>query len=137
MSWREERDALIAQTLAFVQSVTGKPADFSQLAPAAPAEPPLLEQSTEAAATAAVRESGPELATANPAAVSPNSITGHPFTSIASQLGLQRDMQAEIRARVASFRANQERFNRERQEYFSTTLARLRASMDEVRHSDE
>jgi hypothetical protein len=127
MSWREERDALIAQTLAFVQSVTGKPADFSQLAPAATAEPPPIEQLTEADA-AAVRDAGPELAT---------SITGQPFTSIASQLGLQRDMQAEIRARVASFRENQERFNRERQEYFSTTLARLRASMDEVRHSDK
>ncbi|CCE04487.1 conserved hypothetical protein [Bradyrhizobium sp. STM 3843] len=34
MGWKEERDALIAQTLAFVEQVTGKPADFSKLAPA-------------------------------------------------------------------------------------------------------
>jgi len=46
-------------------------------------------------------------------------------------------MQAEIRARVATFRANQERFNRERQEYFSSTLERLRASMNDARHSDK
>jgi hypothetical protein len=157
MSWREERDALIAQTLAFVQLVTGKPTDFSQLAPAsavASAAPPALELSAEIAAAASPGDAEPEASIAEPAespappstetavpdepaAAPPESITGHPFTSITSQLGLQRDMQAEIRARVASFRANQERFNRERQEYFSSTLERLRASMNEVRHPDK
>jgi len=160
MSWREERDALIAQTLAFVQSVTGKSADFSQLAPAVPARPPVpgpseqvLERSAETTARPEPDGADPGLATAGPsgpaagaiamatpdapAAVSASSITGHPFTSITSQLGLQRDMQAEIRARVASFRENQERFNRERQEYFSSTLARLRASMNDVHGSDK
>jgi hypothetical protein len=38
----------------------------------------------------------------------------------------------EIRARIAGFRAHQERFNREREEYFSTTLARLRATLNEA-----
>jgi hypothetical protein len=158
MSWREERDALIAQTLAFVQSVTGKPTDFSQLAPPpAPESVPSEQCAEEVAGMAALalgHEVGPEPGTAKPISPSvppspvtavpdepiatpPESITGHPFTSITSQLGLQRDMQAEIRARVATFRANQERFNRERQEYFSTTLERLRASMNDVRHSDE
>jgi len=39
MTWREDRDALIAQTMAFVQSVTGKQVDFAQFAlpPAPPA----------------------------------------------------------------------------------------------------
>jgi hypothetical protein len=40
-------------------------------------------------------------------------------------------MANEIRARIAGFRAHQERFNREREEYFSRTLARLKASLDE------
>ena len=155
MSWREERDALIAQTLAFVQSVTGKPADFSQLAaPSAPAIASTMPLAAEAQAEAAAVTSGHDASpapdttkpmppsgsptiTGEPGAAFPESITGHPFTSITSQLGLQRDMQAEIRARVASFRANQERFNRERQEYFSSTLERLRASMNDVRHSDK
>jgi hypothetical protein len=157
MSWREERDALIAQTLAFVQSVTGKPTDFSQLVPAsavASAAPAALELSAEMAAAASPGDATPEASIPEPAespappstetavpdqpaAAPPESITGHPFTSITSQLGLQRDMQAEIRARIASFRANQERFNRERQEYFSSTLERLRASMNDVRHSDK
>jgi hypothetical protein len=35
---------------------------------------------------------------------------------------------AEIAARVASFRATQERFERERDEYFTTTLAGSRQS---------
>jgi hypothetical protein len=164
MSWREERDALIAQTLAFVQSVTGRPADFSQLTPpsdaaippAAPIQsPPPASSERRAETPVEAAEAGrdasqepahptpippsasPPTVTAEVAAPPPESITGHPFTSIASQLGLQRDMQAEIRARVATFRANQERFNRERQEYFSSTLDRLRASMNDVRRSDK
>ena len=40
----------------------------------------------------------------------------------------QGEMANEIRARIASFRAHQERFNREREEYFNQTLARLRAA---------
>ncbi|MGA7810550.1 MAG: hypothetical protein WCB02_38735, partial [Bradyrhizobium sp.] len=44
----------------------------------------------------------------------------------------QSDVRAEIQARIASFRAHQERFNRERAEYFNTTLARLRATIDGV-----
>ena len=42
------------------------------------------------------------------------------------------EVQDEIRARIASFRAHQERFNRERADYFSATLARLRAAIDET-----
>ena len=198
MSWREERDALIAQTLAFVQSVTGKPADFDQLGPpaepvtASPASgPPVvappadlpssslpaaqLDDTVDAAgyevmrAEAAMIDAAMQLVANNRrttsaatamstprsaiglaprAASTPPSSTasaqatgsgeldgqaaefsGEHFTSITSELGLQRDMQSEIKARVASFRAHQERFNRERQEYFSSTLAKLRASM--------
>jgi hypothetical protein len=39
------------------------------------------------------------------------------------------DFQHELKARIASFRAHQERFNREREEYFTATLARLRAAI--------
>jgi hypothetical protein len=200
MSWREESDALIAQTLAFVQSVTGKPTDFEQLP--LPVAPPAVEpQPTSAApapvpseshadaagvdaaafevmrAEAAMIDAAMQLVSRNlpptppttgnsagrpiaspatgattstrPAPTTPasTSLAGQPtpetefsgehFTSITSELGLQRDMQAEIRARVATFRANQERFNRERQEYFSSTLAKLRASMNDTPHSDK
>ncbi len=42
------------------------------------------------------------------------------------------DIQKEIRDRVASFRAHQQRFNREREEYFSATIAKLKASMKDL-----
>ncbi|MGJ4925897.1 hypothetical protein ACQR1I_11310 [Bradyrhizobium sp. HKCCYLS2038] len=157
MSWKEERDALIAQTMAFVQSVTGKPADFAQFelpsvpvgTPVTPQQtalarttPPVAERAPTGAALAArsdtlssgatpsepVRTIGGEAGARQASPMRPAKPASEHFTSIASQLDLQRDMQTEIRARVARFRAHQERFNRERQEYFSTTLARLKAS---------
>lgn len=156
MSWKEERDALIAQTMAFVQSVTGKPADFAQFelpsvpvgtpvtpqqtalartaqpvaerAPAGAASPPRSDVSSGATPSEPVRPMGGEAGARQASPMRPAKPASEHFTSIASQLDLQRDMQTEIRARVARFRAHQERLNRERQEYFSTTLARLKAS---------
>lgn len=177
MTWREDRDALIAQTVAFVQSVTGKQVDFAQFAlpPAPPAagavEPassesvaatfvaPSQQPKAQAAAAASSTEPGKlgfsnvarsgtpsDPITVRPGAVLPDAVQTplhtsgafgtEPFTSIAGQIGLQRDMQTEIRTRVASFRAHQERFRRERQEYFSATLARLRASINETTPPD-
>jgi hypothetical protein len=155
MTWKEERDALIAQTMAFVQSVTGKPADFTQFelppipaatpitareavspraAPVAATERPVTSfaQAPQADISGAAGRPEPTATTARqldtPRAAPAGEATPERFTSIASQLELQRDIQAEIRSRVARFRAHQERFNRERQEYFSATLARLKAS---------
>ena len=42
------------------------------------------------------------------------------------------ELQNEIRSRIEGFRAHQERFSRERADYFNATLARLRASLDEA-----
>jgi len=159
MTWKEERDALIAQTMAFVQSVTGKPADFSQfeLPTVAVGTPIASQQAAIARKTISTEPDGgdrtgpdalrselaqqiparapepvrpKEQASVIPEASRPDPALPARFTSIASQLDLQRDMQAEIRARVARFRAHQERFTRERQEYFSATLARLKASAE-------
>src|SRR5262249_4560152 len=49
------------------------------------------------------------------------------------------EMANEIRARVAGFRAHQERFNRQRRQYFSPPLARLRATLNDrsPRRSEE
>ena len=41
------------------------------------------------------------------------------------------DFQSEIRARVANFRAHQERFNREREAYCSATMAKVHAALRE------
>jgi len=45
---------------------------------------------------------------------------------------LQGENAKKIRARVASFRAHQERLNREREEYFNQTLARLRDAIKDA-----
>ncbi len=45
---------------------------------------------------------------------------------------LRDEFQSEIKARVANFRAHQERFNREREAYCSATMARVHASIKET-----
>src|ERR1700692_2500800 len=92
MTWVKERDALIAQTLAFVQSVTGKK--------------PEAERSVEAIKGAAINK-GEEKQTIEhkiKAAEPPNSIE-------VSRVNVSIDFRTEMQARVANFRAHQERFH--------------------------
>jgi hypothetical protein len=153
MSWKEDRDALIAQTMAFVQSVTGRreeaPVLSGHFVPAPVAELSVLPPSVlppsvlpEAVlpelglgAGRSLKEPLAKEPLPGPAApieparimeVSPAvaAITPRPITP--------SDMASEIRARVASFRAHQERFNREREQYFSATLERLRAGIKDM-----
>ncbi len=42
------------------------------------------------------------------------------------------EVRTEIQTRLANFRAHQERFHREREEYFSATLVRARAAIAAV-----
>jgi hypothetical protein len=42
---------------------------------------------------------------------------------------LREDFQSEIKARIASFRAHQERFNREREAYCTATMAKVHAAL--------
>jgi hypothetical protein len=127
MSWKKERDALIAQTMAFVESVTGKREETSRLkdsfAPAPAAELPALPALDFALKPA------PKPAQA----AEPVRIAEQPAAAVPAPRPIApSDMASEIRARVASFRAHQERFNREREQYFSATLERLRAAIKEA-----
>ena len=125
MSWIRERDELIAQTLAFVQSVTDKREENGRRN-AAPLLPTKSENALAAVAHALASEAPSSVA--RPSAAP----TGNPAASAMSPpIISQTEMANEIRTRVASFRAHQERFNREREEYFSATLARLKAAMKE------
>ena len=45
------------------------------------------------------------------------------------KLDIRGDFSSEVRARVATFRANQQRFLKEREEYCSSTMAKVRASL--------
>jgi hypothetical protein len=48
-----------------------------------------------------------------------------------SRPDLREDFQSEIRARVANFRAHQERFSREREAYCTATMAKVHAVLKE------
>jgi len=129
MDWKRERDALIAQTYAFVQSVAGKREEatretFREAArpePRLPAVTPLQPPPEVRTVQVQVQAEPEPVETVElpPPAPLPRPI-------------VHSEVQDEIRARIASFRVHQERFNRERAEYFSATLARLRAALEKV-----
>jgi hypothetical protein len=138
MKWMRERDLLIAQTMAFVQSVTGKMPEAEQTNTTSVA---LLsiETSETARAVAALPDIKSLLANTPPAARAPREVSreetpreiSKPAPAPLAHLDLREDFQAEIRARVANFRAHQERFNREREAYCSATMAKVHASLRE------
>jgi hypothetical protein len=109
MEWVRERDLLIAQTLAFVESVTGKKPD---------ATPDIRARDTKPRIEATPID---PIEIAKPPA-------GVQFNVQASRTSISSDFRSEIQTRVASFRAHQERFHREREEYFRATLARMRVA---------
>ncbi len=136
MKWMRERDLLIAQTLAFVQSVSGKtptaettiasvallPVEASEPAALPDIALPLAEAPLAAPPPGeASREDTREASTEMPRQIS--------SPAPIARLDLHEDFQSEIRARVAHFRANQERFNREREAYGSATMAKVHASL--------
>lgn len=159
MKWMQERDLLIAQTLAFVQSVTGKTPDAEPTA----AEPRVVEAIVAGPMVAEPMVAGPTLAkpiallkieiseAAEPPRaaaplpdVTPVPVEAPPAARAAEEvpsersmptplprLDLREDFQAEIRARVANFRAHQERCTREREAYCNATMAKVHAVLRE------
>ena len=117
MKWIQERDALIAQTLAFVQSVSRKKDDADAKEYVREnLKKSDAERNAEAALTDAIQIG--ESLTEEP----PKNIKILP--AIASS-----DFRAEIQGHVANFRAHQERFHREREQYYSTTIAKALAAV--------
>ena len=111
MKWMRERDLLIAQTMAFVQSVTGKKPDaeiFARTEPVTPTRLPDVEAML--AETVAVPEPPKMAARVRPATRS--------------------EYQSEIQARVEKVRAHQAKFNRDRDAYCSATMAKVHATLD-------
>jgi hypothetical protein len=119
MEWVKERDLLIEQTLAFVQSVNARKADIKKTDIKRSVTKPDLKLGIETAPIDAIK------------IVEPAESVPAPRTVPASRAIVSGDIRAEMQARVASFRAHQERFNREREEYCATTLAKVRATLGE------
>lgn len=119
MKWMRERDLLIAQTMAFVQSVTGnkpaaeKPVALSTATSDLPAASPTMPDIEAMLAEAIASPQPPkQVAVARPASRS--------------------EYQNEIQARVANFRAHQQRFLREREDYCSTTMAKVQKTLNNL-----
>lgn len=121
MKWIRERDALIAQTMAFVQSVTGKKDDFHP--PEAPATAFTVTTGIVTVQTVAVE------AEPSPAALPPEP---PPRALPVPPPRTGGDFRTEMQGRIANFRKHQERFEREREEYCAATLTKLRAAIREV-----
>ena len=121
MNWMKERDLLIAQTRAFVQSVTGKTAT-------AEAREVLREVRIESTAVDEIAEVGRPVETGG---IENMQIENMQIETVQIsrpspvRLGEVRE---EIRGRVAAFRAHQELFHRERDEYCNSVLTKLRAT---------
>ena len=121
MKWMRERDLLIAQTMAFVQSVSGRKPDAEvfarpDIAPVTPTRLPDVEAMlAEALGVAEQPAAAPEAAKPVP----PIRPAG------------RSEYQSEIQARVEKFRAQQAKFNREREAYCSATMAKVHASLQE------
>ena len=118
MSWMKDRDSLIAQTMAFVQSVTGRREELR----------PDLNQVLRPVEVDVRAELATALEIVDAAEAPPMTV---PVSQLRQQVALT-DIQKEIRDRVATFRAHQQRFNKEREEYFSATIAKLKASMKDL-----
>jgi hypothetical protein len=129
MKWMKERDLLIAQTMAFVQSVTGKKPDADKpVAKSGAIEPSDAFRPSEAFESVAAAAPMPDIETV---LADTNLVAGLQRAAQIARPDLRGDFQSEIRTRVASFRAHQERFLREREEYCSATMAKVRASLRE------
>ena len=143
MKWMRERDLLIAQTMAFVQSVTGKTPEAEKTVTTSVALLSVETSETTAAALpdAALSDIKSLLAVIPPAAQAPREASRDVSReempreisrpAPLARLDLREDFQSEIRARVANFRAHQERFNREREAYCSATMAKVHAALRE------
>jgi len=120
MEWVKERDLLIAQTLAFVQSVNDRKVGARRLDAKRWAESRI--EAAPVDATKQIDAIKPidaiKIAEQPPANI--------PFSVPAARPTVSGDVRAEIQNRVASFRAHQQRFHRERDEYCSATLAKMR-----------
>jgi len=135
MKWQKERDELIAQTKAFVQSVTGRTPQavlgplFNKAAstedPFAtlfldPVSPPPLPIEHVVAVKPAE--------TAPPEAKPAEQVEPPPIDLPAVKAPPQSDARKEIQTRVAAFQAHQHRFHRERDAYFNAVLTKARRS---------
>jgi hypothetical protein len=107
-SWKKDLDALVKQTMAFARAVTPAAPSYKELAP--PTVNPVQNQ-----AETTVSQDLPSQSASDEA----------PVGKAASN---ERE---EIGRRLASFKAHQERWTRDREEYANSMLDRIRLPRDD------
>jgi hypothetical protein len=122
MKWAKERDVLIAQTKAFVQSVTGRRPDntvestsveTNRTEPVRTDYSGFTPRSIPAESIEEVEQTAIPVVEAPPVRVLPHS-----------------EVRREIQNRVAAFQAHQHRFHREREAYFKSVLTKVRSAIE-------
>jgi hypothetical protein len=137
MKWSKERDDLIAQTKAFVQSVSGRK---PQVAPEPVSVRPVsvTPVSVKPVSVKPVPVENPfaELGS-KPAPNAPieNFVSVEPVAKVEKASDLppvpaQSDIRSEIQTRIAAFQAHQHRFHREREAYFNSVLTKARSAFE-------
>jgi hypothetical protein len=143
MKWSKERDDLIAQTKAFVQSVTGRrplaapePASIGQFSVREVSIGPVSVSEVSVRSTPIENPvAGP---VSNPVAnavqienlVPAEPIEGAKQSSDLPPAPVQSEVRKEIQTRIAAFQAHQHRFNRERDAYYNAVLAKARSEIE-------
>lgn len=126
-SWKEERDRLVAQTLAFVQQVaSAHPTTASKLGMTStgaplPGSSPVVEAIDAPIANTVVLDAQLESA-----AVPSNVAADLPVRPTQYATASER---SDITQRVAAFKARQTTLNREREAYYDSVQARIRSSL--------
>jgi hypothetical protein len=124
MEWVRERELLIAQTLAFVQSVSDRERD-NKLRDARK----LDAWKPDAWKLGAEPDRRPRVEAAPIDAIKFEPPASTPFNIQAPRPTVSGEVRTEIQNRVANFRANQQRFTREREAYCRATIARMRVAI--------
>jgi hypothetical protein len=138
MKWSKERDDLIAQTKAFVQSVTGRrplvapePVSIGQVSVREVSVTPVSVRSAPIENPVAEPVSNPF---ANAVQIE-NIVPAEPIERVKQSSDLppapvQSEVRKEIQTRIAAFQAHQHRFNRERDAYYNSVLAKARSEIE-------
>jgi hypothetical protein len=133
MEWVKERDLLIAQTMAFVQSVNDRKLGARRLDARRWAESRIEAAPIDATKPIDAIKPIDVIKPIDAIKIAEQRPTNIPFSVPAARPSVpvarpsvSGDVRAEIQNRVASFRAHQQRFHRERDEYCSATLAKMR-----------
>jgi hypothetical protein len=132
MTWANERDNLIAQTKAFVQSVASPRVEIA--VPIAAIRPVALENPFAIAKPVAAEHAASirPIERRRPIEKAAEAENVRAPVALPPVMALpQSEARKEIQNRIAAFQAHQARFHRERDAYFNSVLTKARATLDQ------